>query len=121
LSIFASTSEHQDYKCLFSNNKVYNQKTLYTVYDIPPLLRLLLTKNEVLSEKDLLGLYENTHHQVCFIQEWNDHVKKVIIFNLDELTYFDEEKFNEILENQSQRINKVFQKAFHFESESRNK
>lgn len=113
LAIFFNSSELSNYDCLYSTNPLYKNKETLSVYSIPPLLRTLISKNQILAEEELLNLYENSPCEVCYIHEWNDHSKKIFIFNFDELDIFDVDEFNQTLVENKSDMDKVFQKIYH--------
>lgn len=113
LAILFNTSELSDYDCLYSTNPLYKKKDTLSVYSVPPLLRTLISKNKILEEDELLNLYENSPCEVCYIHEWNDHSKKIFIFNLDDLDSFDVNEFNKTLIQSKLELDKVFQKIYH--------
>ena len=120
INIFFNSSKDMDFSCLFSSHDNYKRASSYSVYNILPLLRILIKKNDILSEDLLSNFYDNAPFELCYIHEWNDHSKKVFIFSLESLSHFDQVKLNSIIKNETQKLDQVLQKLFFSFNKSEN-
>ena len=113
VAIFFSPSEEDNYFCLFSNSKKYKGQKQYPLYDLSPLMRTLCEKSHIVSQTLLDELYEgNNSDEICFILDWNDHMRKVIIFDLSKIELFEQDEFVEQLKNEKERMREIYQKIF---------
>ena len=82
-----------------SNLPEYVEGNLYPIYDIVPLMRLLLMKEQALGPNLEEQLYEQQGNStICKVLSWLPQQKRVILFKLDKLDHFDENLFADLLQ-----------------------
>lgn len=104
LKIAYATSEDSFLNFVFhiSNIDTIKPSTL-SVYEIPSLMRVLLTKENILPEEEILKIYPNDEKQICYILEWGKR-KSIVIFSLKEATIFADHFFSKDLLNKRETL-----------------
>ena len=113
LAMFMSTSEESDFKCIFSSNRYYKENLDYPIYNLGPLLRILITKTQILAESSLEKLYLNTPNEICYIHEWTDLSKKVFIFNFENIEHFNNNMFDQLILESKDKLEQIFHTAYY--------
>ncbi|MCP4912838.1 MAG: hypothetical protein GY909_06945 [Oligoflexia bacterium] len=103
-AFFYSADEISNYQCLASNSDSYQSGNDYVLYQLNSLVRLLARKRDIVSKDLLNSMYED--EELCMIIEWNDHCRKIFIFE-------SEENVSQELVNKVQEIKKIYQKHFY--------
>lgn len=113
VSFLFSRGENQEFNCLNSNNNPYFKETNYSLYDLNSLVRILLKKQESLEGSMRKEYWEGkSSDEICFVLEWNDFARKVIVFHTDQTKYFHKDELKELLENKN-LLNSLFQKLIY--------
>ena len=113
LSCFFNIDEYHPFECLLSSIDDYTDGSCYSIYQINSLVRTLAKKSSILKpllEEELFRLEQKT--RICYILEWNDVGRKLIVFELDGTEYFKQDDFIKTIKDNSVRIMEIFQKLF---------
>lgn len=113
VSIFFAESEYANLKCLHSTNGAYQLHQTLSIYDVPSLLRVLSQKADILQETLVEEIYEEESEFLCYVLEWSDHARKIILFNLENAEIFEQEEFTNILRTKQENIREIYQKLYY--------
>ena len=106
-------NEYEDYECLYSTSPLYESGKSHLLYDIKPLLRVLCLKRKLFSQKLEQDIYQSELQELCFILEWQDHARKILVFDLRDLDHFEDEEFLKIINNENEKLQQMFQKIYY--------
>ena len=112
-SLWFHHCERENALCLYSDHpkfKTYEEKS---IYEIPPLLRYLLITNKTLERRVLENYFKSSAADLCFIANWSDLERVIIIFDLEKLSIFDEEEFATIIHQSRGVFKSIFQKSLY--------
>ncbi|MFT6070221.1 MAG: hypothetical protein ACJAT2_001784 [Bacteriovoracaceae bacterium] len=110
-TFFHSEDATNDYQKIYSNMDNYQDKDLWDLYSIPSLVRVLTLKNQILSEECLEEFYKDSAEEVCFVLEWTPKTRKIIVFNTEQASVFDQETFIESINVEQENLKKLFNRA----------
>lgn len=110
VAYFTAADENMNFKCVFSATPLYREGQNYSIYNIPSLFRLILSKANILPEKEVDSVFENFEKQFCYILEWVD-VKKVLVFDIRELNFFEDQALVKELIKERELIVEALDKA----------
>lgn len=110
-SFFHSEDATNDYQKVFSNMDSYQDSDLWDLYSIPSLVRVLTLKNQILSEECLEEFYKDSTTEVCFVLEWSQKTRKIIVFDTQKASVFDQETFLEAIDLEQENLKKLFNRA----------
>lgn len=107
LKIAYATCEDEflNFKVHLSNIDNINLGT-FSTYEIPSLMRVLLTKENILPEESILEIYPNQEKQICYILEWGKR-KSILIFSLKDATLFADHLFSKDILNKRDNLLKI--------------
>lgn len=94
-----------NFKFHLSNIDNINQG-IFPTYEIPSLMRVLLTKENILPPESILELYPNEEKQICYILEWGKR-KSILIFCLKNATLFADHLFSKEILNKRDILLKI--------------
>lgn len=103
-AFFYSADEISNYQCLVSNSSNYQEGNDYILYQLDSLVRLLSRKRDIVSKDLLNSMYDDK--ELCMILEWNDHCRKIFIFESSE-------NLSQDLVNKVQELKSIYQKHFY--------
>jgi len=112
LDFYYTDEEFKDFTCIFSNDPKCQQQKPISIYETPSILRTLALKSEIFSLSLREKMYANSDPELCYILEWNDQIRKIILFNFAYLTAFDEDSFVSCLAEKRSKLHKVFQHMY---------
>ena len=113
ISFFFATNENSDLQCIFSQVNKYKTGSHYNYYDLFPLIRILGTQNQNFSKNLLREIYKIEEEVLCFLLEWNEHVRKVIFIDLSEVANEEKESAGKALIQNKEKLKNVFQKYYY--------
>lgn len=90
VAYFTAADENLNFKCIFSTTSRYKNSEKYSIYNLTPVFRLVLSKANIIPEKSLKEIFEKHNDQICYILDWEE-IKKVLIFDLNDLDYFEDQ------------------------------
>ena len=113
VAIFSNTHLNHPFRCLYSSNKEYAQGEIISLYKIDSLVRILCEKSKVLAQTELHQLYNHSEKdEICFILEWEDHIKKIFIFNIEQTLDLNINEFIEKINSEKEAMRIIFQKVY---------
>lgn len=102
MAIGTCFDEHLNFHFKHSNISEYKDQNI-CVYEIPCLMRILLSKTNVISEDSIIELFADTKKEFCFILEWGKK-KTILIFSILEATSFADHQFTKDLTNKRELL-----------------
>tara|TARA_R110002072_G_scaffold276051_2_gene437709 strand:- start:50756 stop:51136 length:381 start_codon:yes stop_codon:yes gene_type:complete len=103
-AFFYSPDEITNYRCIASSDKDFTENNDYILYQLKPLVRLLARRRDIISKELLEEMFIES--SLCMILEWNDHSRKVFIFD-------SESDISLLLKEKHEEVKKLFQKYFY--------
>jgi hypothetical protein len=110
VAYFTAADENLNFKCIFSTTPLYKKGEKYSIYNLTPLFRLVLSKADIIPEKSLREIFEKHNDQISYILDWEE-IKKVLIFDLNELDYFEDQSLVKDLVKYREEILESLDKA----------
>ena len=81
------------FECFYSSSSEYIVNDYYSLYNLSPLLRVLLLKEEIASEEIIEKIYEIDSGFFCKILHWSQFQKRVVFVKVEDRTIFEQEGF----------------------------
>jgi hypothetical protein len=110
-TFFHSEDTLNDYQKVYSNMEAYQEKEQWDLYSIPSLVRVLTLKNQLLSDKCLEDFYNDSTTEVCFVLEWSPKTRKIIVFDTQRASVFDQEAFIDSINAEQESLKKLFNRV----------
>ncbi len=109
IAMFFNDNEYRPYHCIFSNSNSYHHNKNYDLYQLAPLLRTICKKSEILSNDLYKHLFNNEYsNHLCYMLNWEDFNRKIIIFDLNQTTVFDNKLFIKIMSENTKDLLDIF-------------
>lgn len=94
-AMFHGAHDLLGFDCFYSKLEDFEQGRYYCLYDIPYLMRLLLKKEQIISDELEEGLYSTDGDIICRVLEWDRHLKKILLVQIDPIEVLDPDLFSE--------------------------
>lgn len=100
ITLLSTVYEGSSYDILFSNSPEYATQKNVNPLENTLLFNTLISECGVIAEENLeIMLNEQNESQYCFIHQYNAFAKQIVIIDLSDLTFFDEELFYKKVDN----------------------
>jgi len=103
VAYFTAADENLNFKCIFSSSPLYEKGRKYSIYGLSPLFRLVLNKANIIEESIIKRVFKQDNNQISYILDWSD-IKKVLIFDVEDLDYFEDQSLIKELIKERQNI-----------------
>lgn len=93
-SYFQSTEQIDMLRCFHSSSDKYKADKDYSIFEIASLTRILAQRSGVISPKLRLDIAKDSRSEICYILDWNQKHKKIIIFQFTDISKCTEKNLN---------------------------
>ncbi len=114
VTMFLSQGDKEPFRCLYAKDSGFTVGKKYSLYDIRPLFRFLMEKTNSMNKDIANQIWSDEEREdVCYVLEWDDHARKIIIFHTGDSLHFDKYQFSEIIKKSAPQINHIFRRVFY--------
>ncbi len=94
-AMLSATHELVGFDCFYSTLDEIDSGKHYSLYELPFLMRILLKKEQIISDDLEAILYEKDENIICRVLEWDVHVKKILLVQVDPHNHFSSKLFTD--------------------------
>ena len=117
IALLETKHVNSPYRILYSSIPTYREGSSKGPYDILPLIRILAKKCQLVSNDIFDDIYKKHLDQFCYVLQWEDSIRRILLFDLKEVQIFEQRKFTQLLQQSTQKLNQIFENNFSQENQ----
>ena len=108
IDLILSKDAYSGYLHFTLNNGEIEKNRPLGPYESMPLLRNLLGKCDLVSPEVREKLYQSNKSTICILHEWDENIRKAMLFDTEGLDHFDEKAFVEFFRENKEVVGRWF-------------